>query len=139
MNSELISIQFNKIFQSQNYTLFILGSQEKQFAIYTSPQIGQTLKTYFANEVKPRPDTHDLINAIFHGLKIRLLQIVIHDVQDTVYYARLFIEQEKEGIRHILEIDARPSDCLRLALENDIPIYCTKEVFDKTTPIDQSF
>lgn len=139
MNSELIAIHFNKILQSQNYTLFILGSRDKQFAIYTSPCIGQNLKTYFANETSVRPHTHDLIHAIFNGLKIRILQIVINDVQDTLYCARLFIEQERNGTRYILEIDARPSDCLILAIQNESPIYCTKEVFDKATPVDETF
>ncbi len=137
MDFELIPIQFNKILQSQNYTVFILGTQEKQFAIYTSPHVGQNLQMHLADQIKPRPYTYDLINSAFNALNINLLQVVITDVQDTLYFARLFIEQESDGLRNILEIDARPSDCLTLALENDIPIYCTREVFDKTIPIDE--
>lgn len=137
MDTELVSIQFNKIMQSQNYTVFILGTEEKQFAIYTSPHVGQNLQMHLADQIKPRPYTHDLINSVFNGLDISLLQVVITDVQDTLYLARLFVEQETDGKRRILEIDARPSDCLTLALENDIPIYCTREVFDKTIPIEE--
>ena len=137
MDFELIPIQFNKILQSQNYTVFILGTQEKQFAIYTSPHVGQNLQMHLADQIKPRPYTYGLINSAFNALNINLLQVVITDVQDTLYFARLFIEQESDGLRNILEIDARPSDCLTLALENDIPIYCTREVFDKTIPIDE--
>ncbi|MDN3509243.1 MAG: DUF151 domain-containing protein [Candidatus Neptunochlamydia sp.] len=137
MDFELIPIQFNKILQSQNHTVFILGTQQKQFAIYTSPHVGQNLKMHLADQIKPRPYTYDLINSVFNTLNINLLQVVITDVRDTLYFARLFIEQESDGLRNILEIDARPSDCLTLALENDIPIYCTREVFDKTIPIDE--
>lgn len=137
MDFELIPMQFNKILQSQNYTVFILGTEEKQFAIYTSPYVGQNLQIHLTDQVKSRPYTYDLMNSIFKGLDIDLLQVVITDVQDTLYYARLFVEQETDGLRNILEIDARPSDCLTLALENDIPIYCTKEVFDKTIPIEE--
>ena len=137
MDFELIPIQFNKILQSQNYTVFILGTQEKQFAIYTSPHVGQNLQIHLADQIKNRPYTYDLINSVFNGLNINLLQVVITDVPDTLYFARLFVEQESDGLRNILEIDARPSDCLTLALENDIPIYCTREVFDKTIPIDE--
>lgn len=137
MDFELIPIQFNKILQSQNYTVFILGTEEKQFAIYTSPYVGHNLQMHLADQLKPRPYTYDLINSVFNGLDITLIQVVITDVQDTLYYARLFVEQESDGLRNILEIDARPSDCLTLALENDIPIYCTKEVFDKTISIEE--
>ncbi|MBF5059686.1 bifunctional nuclease family protein [Candidatus Neptunochlamydia vexilliferae] len=137
MDFELIPVQFNKILQSQNYTVFILGTEEKQFAIYTSPHVGQNLQIHLAGQMKPRPYTYDLINALFSGLNINLLQVVITDVQDTLYFARLFVEQETDGVRNILEIDARPSDCLTLALENEIPIYCTKEVFEKTVSIEE--
>ncbi|MCB1106717.1 MAG: bifunctional nuclease family protein [Chlamydiia bacterium] len=137
MGFELIPIQFNKIMQSQNYTVFILGTDEKQFAIYTSPHVGQNLQMHLAEQIKPRPYTYDLINSLFNGLDISILQVVITDVQDTLYFARLFVEQELDGKLRILEIDARPSDCLTLALENDIPIFCTREVFEKTIPIDE--
>ncbi|MCB1080290.1 MAG: bifunctional nuclease family protein [Chlamydiia bacterium] len=137
MDFELIPIQFNKIMQSQSYTVFILGTQDKQFAIYTSPHVGQNIQMHLADQTKPRPYTHDLINAIFGGLDIKLLQVVITDVQDTLYFARLFVEQTIDDCRKILEIDARPSDCLTLALENDIPIYCTKEVFDRSIGVEE--
>lgn len=137
MDFELIPVQFNKILQSRNYTVFILGTPEKQFAIYTSPHVGHNLQVHLADQVKPRPYTYDLMNSIFKGLDINLLQVVITDVQDTLYYARLYIEQETDELRNILEIDARPSDCLTLALENDIPIFCTKDVFNKTVSVEE--
>lgn len=123
--------------QSQSYTVFILGTQDKQFAIYTSPHVGQNIQTHLADQIKPRPYTYDLINSIFGGLDISLLQVVITDVQDTIYFARLFVEQTVDEQRKILEIDARPSDCLTLALENDIPIYCTKDVFDRVIAVEE--
>lgn len=136
MDSKLIPIQFNKILQSPSYTVFILGTDVKQFAIYTSPHIGQQIQMHLTGKIKPRPYTHDLINIIFKGLNINLMHVVINDVQDTLYYARLFIEQVIGDKKQIMEIDARPSDCLSLALENDIPIFCTEEMFDKVISID---
>lgn len=136
MDSELIPIQFNKIMQSPSYTVFILGTEAKQFAIYTSPHVGVQIQMHLTDQIKPRPYTHDLMNSIFSGLNIELLHVVINDVQDTIYYARLFLEQEADGKKQIMEIDARPSDCLSLALENNVPIFCTKEVFDRVIPID---
>lgn len=136
MLSELIQLSFDKIMQTRTYTVVVLSAREKRFAIYTDPSIGRTLQMYLTGAEKPRPLTHDLINYIFQGLDVRIRQIVINDVQDTIYYARLFLEQEVAGVRHIIEIDARPSDCITLALMNNVPVYCTHDVLDKTIPID---
>ena len=136
MDTELIPIEFNGIVQSQNYTVFILGNQERQFAIYTSPHVGKSLKT-LPDKRKKRPYTHELIHCVFSGFDIHIIQVVITDVQDSLYFASLFVEQEIAGKRRILEIDARPSDCLTLALGNNAPIYCTKKVFANIIPIEK--
>lgn len=132
---ELVLLTFDKIMQTRSYTVVILGAPEKRFAIYTDPSIGRTLQIYLTGAEKPRPLTHDLMNSIFIGLGIRPLQVVINDIQDTVYFARLFLEQQVGALKHILEVDARPSDCITLALLNNIPVYCTAEVLEKTVPI----
>ncbi len=137
MDSELISINFNKILQSKSYTVIILGTAEKKFAIYTEPQVGRNIQIHLTEEHKPRPFTHDLINAILNGLDIKPLQIVINDVEDTIYFARLFLEQKVGETRRILEIDARPSDCVTLALMNNIPVFCRKEILDKAIPVEE--
>jgi bifunctional DNase/RNase len=136
MLTELVPLSFDKIMQTRAYTVIVLGAGEKRFAIYTDPSIGKILQIYLTDTEKPRPLTHDLIDHIFKGLNIHILQVVINDVQETIYYARLFLEQEVDGIRHIIEIDARPSDCITLALMNNVPVFCTREVLDKTIPVD---
>lgn len=135
MASELIQLAFDKIMQTRSYTVIVLGAREKRFAIYTDPSIGRTLQMYLTGAEKPRPLTHDLVSMILGGLNVRIKQVVINDIQDTVYYARLFLEQQRGDIRHIIEIDARPSDCITLALMNNVPVYCTTEVLEKTVPV----
>ncbi|MFI5334932.1 MAG: bifunctional nuclease family protein, partial [Chlamydiales bacterium] len=61
----------------------------------------------------------------------------ISDVEDTIYFARLFLEQMVGEERHIVEIDARPSDCIILALMYNAPIYCKSELFDKVVPVEE--
>lgn len=136
MLTELIQLSFDKIMQTRAYTVVILGAREKRFAIYTDPSIGRTLQMYLTGVEKQRPLTHDLIDSIFKGMNVRIKQVVINDLQDTVYYARLFLEQELGDIKHIIEVDARPSDCITLALMNSVPVYCTLEVLEKTIPIE---
>lgn len=136
MLSELIQLSFDKIMQTRAYTVVVLDAKDKRFAIYTEPSIGRILQMYLTDTEKQRPLTHDLMNMIFQGMNVRIKQVVINDLQDTVYFARLFLEQDIGGIRHILEIDARPSDCITLALINNIPVYCTREVLDKTIAVE---
>ena len=90
---------------------------------------------YLTGATKPRPLTHDLIQMLFQGFDIRVKQVVINDLHDTVYLSRLFLEKQKDGLRHIVEVDARPSDCITLALMCNVPLYCTREVLDKTIPL----
>ncbi len=135
--SELIQVSFDKIMQTRTYTVVILGTKEKRFAIYTEPEVGRSIQTHFTGIEKPRPSTFDLISMLFQGLDIRIKQIVINDIQDTIYFARLFIEQRFDSERYIIEVDARPSDCITLALMHNAPVYCTKEVLDKTIKIEE--
>jgi bifunctional DNase/RNase len=132
MFSELIQLSFDKIMQTKTYTVIVLSGLGKSFAIYTEPSVGRTLQLFLTEVVSPRPLAHELFDEILEGLDVRVKQVVINDVQDTVYYARLFLEQEIGDLRHIIEVDARPSDCLTMALMNNAPVYCTREVHDKT-------
>lgn len=135
MYSQLIQLSFDKIMQTRTYTVIVLKAHEKKFAIYVEPGIGKHLQSYLTDVEKPRPLTHDLISSIFKGFDIKVRQVVINDIQDTVYFARLFLEQQKGDVRHIVEIDARPSDCIILALMHNAPVYCAKEVVEKAIPV----
>jgi len=135
MNSELIQLSFDKIMQTRTYTVIILGARNKKFAIYTEPSTGHIIQLYLTGTERPRPLTHDLISSLFKGLDVRVRQVVINDVQESTYFARLFVEQDIGELRHIIEIDARPSDCITLALMNNVPVYCTAEMLEKTVPV----
>lgn len=137
MTSELVQLSFDKIMQTKSYTVVILAAREKRFAIYTEPSIGKTLQLYLTGLGKSRPLTHDLMSLIFKGYDMRVKQVVINNLIDTVYYARLFLEQDEGDLRHVVEIDARPSDCITLALMNNVPVFCTREVLDKTIHIEE--
>lgn len=134
--SELVQLSFHKIMQTRSYTVIILSAKEKSFAIYTDPIVGKNIQLFLTETKTPRPLTHSLVNMIFQGLNITVRQVVINDVQDTVYYTRLFLEQEVEDTRHIIETDARPSDSLMWALLANAPVYCTQDVLDKTIGIE---
>lgn len=134
--SELVEIQFHRIMQTRTYTVIVLGTDEKQFAIYADPSVGNVLQVYLSQKEKPRPYVYDMILMIFQGLEITVKQVVITDVQETIYYARLYIEQRQGDRTHLVEIDTRPSDGIILALLKEVPLYCTREVLEKSITLE---
>ena len=130
--SELVQLNFEKILQTRTYTVILMSSHDKKFAIYTEPSVGKTLQMYLTGLESPRPQTHDLLERIFAGLQVKIKQVVINDLEDTTYFARIFLEQTIGELRHIVEIDARPSDSIILAIMNNAPVYGTKEMLEKT-------
>lgn len=137
ISSKLVPVTFDKIMQTRSYTVVILAAEKKRFAIYTDPSIGRTLQMFLTEAEKPRPLTHDLMNMMMQGFEIKVKQIIINDLQDTIYLARIYLEQDCDGKTQIVEIDARPSDCITLALTNDVPVYCTRDVLDRTVPLEE--
>ncbi|MBI3236654.1 MAG: bifunctional nuclease family protein, partial [Chlamydiales bacterium] len=75
MSPELVLITFNKIMQSHSYTVIILGTEQKRFAIYTEPQVGKNIQFFLTAEQRIRPLTHDLIHAVWKGLDVKPLHI----------------------------------------------------------------
>jgi hypothetical protein len=75
----------------------------------------------------PRPMTHDLTRNLIRNLNAQLERVVISELKDDTFYAKLWLKQGTEP----LVIDARPSDALALALRADCPIYVADEVMQK--------
>ena len=72
----------------------------------------------------PRPLTHDLIVNMLEAMNAQLLYIYINSLTDNIFYARLFVDVEGREI----EIDARPSDAIAIAVRLDVPIYVAEAV-----------
>ena len=76
----------------------------------------------------PRPQTHDLLASVVGHLGGRLKEIVISDLLDGTFYAKLIIEQDGQEI----EVDSRPSDAIALGVAEDVPIYVAEDVLAQT-------
>lgn len=75
-------------------------------------------------EQPPRPMTHDLLGNVIDCLNAQLEKIVINDLQDRTFYAKLVIRQNTE----LVEIDSRPSDAIALGVAGEVPIYVEDRV-----------
>lgn len=72
----------------------------------------------------PRPMTHDLINGILGKLDCRLEHIVISDLRESTFYAKLVLRWNGE----LVEVDSRPSDAIAVSAGTDTPIYVEESV-----------
>jgi len=91
--------------------------------------IGEDVSLAIAAELQgqkyPRPMTHDLLHTTIGSLGAQVASVQITRMQDNVYYAAVVLQQ---GDRTV-EIDARPSDAIALAVRSEAPIYVAEDVF----------
>jgi bifunctional DNase/RNase len=88
--------------------------------------IWSALRPRQAPAVLGRPGTHDLLCALIERLGGRLLKVVIDDLWNQVYYAKLHLAVNGE----VLAVDARPSDSIALALRLGAPLFAAASVLE---------
>ncbi len=94
--------------------------------IWIGPAEAQSIALEKAERSSPRPNTHDLATRLIDGLEGRLLKVVVSELREGTFYAILFVESEGR----VVEIDARPSDAIAIALRADAPIFVRAEVLE---------
>jgi bifunctional DNase/RNase len=108
-----------------------LSNGEKVIAIFVDHSVAAAITMFLHGIKKPRPLTHDLIAAILAGLGVKVPKVVVNDLKDDTFFARISMAQESELGRSLVEIDARPSDAIAIALQQGSPIYVSPKVWDK--------
>ena len=131
MPNDLISVHVKAVVPTANGSAVFLGNDTKTFVIYVDHHVGSAIQGTLDGIKKERPQTHDLIGSIFLGLGVTLEHVVINDAKEGTFYARIFLKMENELGKKLLEIDARPSDSIVLALQSSRPITVTKAVFER--------
>ena len=131
MNKPVVEVHIRAIVAaSRGYAVF-LGNEEKVFVILVDPTVGAAITMSITRASKERPLTHDLLANILQALGARTERVVVNDLKDDTYFARLILNVENEFERKIVEIDARPSDCIALAAHQGAPIYVNVDVWNK--------
>ncbi len=131
MKSEVLPVEIRGILPNQTGCAIFVGNDTKVFAITVEHTMGAIIGMFLRDTPKERPLTHDLINNIFKGLNVTIERVVITELKNSTYFARLILQQENELGRKIVEIDARPSDCLALATAQKRPIYVSNDLFEQ--------
>ena len=109
-----------------------LGNEEKTFVIYVDETVGTAITLFMSGTPKERPQTHDLMGHLMTALGAKVERVIINDVKTATYFARLIVSAENElQAKKIIELDARPSDCIAMAVQQNAPIYVSLEVWNE--------
>ena len=109
-----------------------LGDGSKVIVFYIDPSIGQSINNSLSGQVPPRPLTHDLFLQAMEAMGATVTRMIIVKMENEIYHARLFFEAENEIMeRKILELDARPSDSIAMAVRCGAPIYVLRELWNE--------
>lgn len=130
MDNQVATVIIKGVMPTSNGCAVFLGNDAKTFVIYVDQGIGEAIQRAVSGEQAERPMTHDLMITMLDGLGAEVERVVICDVDQGTFYARLILSMENELRHKIVEIDARPSDSIVLALASGKPIYTAKKVMD---------
>ncbi len=75
----------------------------------------------------PRPMTHDLLKNIVLSFDSDVRRVVINDLNEGTFFAQIHYKKEDEKV----ELDARPSDAIALAIRFGAPIFVNETVLDE--------
>jgi bifunctional DNase/RNase len=95
--------------------------------IFVGGTEAMSIKLRMEGKKYKRPLTHDLLGDVMHDLGGSAFKVQVDELKDETYIGSAFIEKP-DGT--VVELDARPSDCIALALGEKVPIYVRKRVFD---------
>lgn len=112
-NTRVVLLKDSKI---ERYLLIHIGEWES-YAIAAELQ----------GHKSSRPFTHDLLTTVIERLEAHVTSIVVHSLRDDVFFASIFLEQGERKV----ELDARPSDAIALAVRCNAPIYVEEPVFEQ--------
>ena len=105
---------------------------ERQFPIVIGIFEAWAIDRRVRDRRTPRPMTHDLLAAVIRELGAGLERVVISDLRDNTFYARLVLRPARGD--EPVEVDARPSDAIALAVQLDTPIFVEETVLDTVSP-----
>ena len=127
---EAIPVISIEVVPTKGGTAVFLVTQQKTMVIQVDALVGEALQGALAGKTAERPQSHDLMLHLLLGLDAVVVHVVIVDVKDGIFFARVLLGQDGPVARKLAEVDARPSDALVLAVKAKRPVYLAKGVLD---------
>lgn len=128
----VVPVQLKAVIPTANGAALFLGTDEKTFVIYVDATVGHAINMFLAGTEKERPLTHDLMAHVLAAFGAKVERAVVNDVKNSTFYARLIVSAENElHQKKIIELDARPSDCIAMAIQQKAPIFVSRTVLEE--------
>jgi uncharacterized protein len=108
--------------------------RERYLPIWIGPWEANAIAMKLQGLTPERPLTHDLFSKTLDELGAQLQRIIVSDLSEETFRARLIVEQDGRT----LELDARPSDAIALAVRADVPIFATDSVLDRAAVVPEA-
>ena len=128
----MIEVELSKIIIDEQKKEQVIVLKEKKGARLLPIVIGIgeaiAIKMKLGGFTPQRPLTHDLILAIIGNLKVSLEKVVIDNLIDGTFHAKLYLKNHEKEPK---VIDARPSDSIALAVRSKSPIFVEEQVLEK--------
>jgi len=131
MKNDVVPVEIRGILPANSGCAIFVGNDEKVFVIQVEHNMGAVIGMFLRDTPKERPLTHDLLNNVFKGFEIVIERAIITELKNSTYFARLILKQQNELGTKLVELDARPSDCLAIASAQKRPIYVTSALFSQ--------
>jgi uncharacterized protein len=112
---------------SQHVVILRESERERYLPIWIGAWEAQAIAMRLQGVTPERPLTHDLMRGMLEELGVAVEHIVISDLADETYRARIILRLDGTS----REVDARPSDAIALAIRVSVPIYATEAVLDR--------
>ncbi len=100
---------------------------DRYLTIWIGPYEAESISLRLHDVTPPRPQTHDLLVSVIEQLGAKVQYILLNDLARDTYFARIVLDVNGNAV----EIDARPSDAISLAVRAGAPIYAEESVLDQ--------
>jgi bifunctional DNase/RNase len=114
------------LMSQQRIVILRQSAAERYLAIWIGIYEAEAITLALQEVEVSRPLTWDLLRNVFNSLNARLLRVEVVDLKDETFFGNIVAEVDGR----LLNIDARPSDALALAVRAHVPIYVAKSVMD---------
>src|SRR5499427_6620888 len=136
MSKPVVEVHVRAVAAASGGVAVFLGNEEKVFVIYVDQSVGVAIAMFMQGTQRERPLTHDLLANVLRALEAKIDRVIVNDLKHGTYFARLVLSAENElNRKKIIEIDARPSDCIAMAIQQPAPIYVSRDVWDQVEDI----
>jgi hypothetical protein len=129
----LVSVRVDRVTLDTTANRFVVILRDdvhrRWLPIVVGSSEAQAIALQMENIIPPRPLTHDLVKNLLDSVEVRISRVVVSDLRENTYYAMIGLKMNGNHV----EVDARPSDAIAIALRAQAPIFVDEEVMKKAS------